>query len=91
MLILNVLVYCWSLCTVLHLQPHPKQLSEQFACLYLKGKSSGLFFFFFLLPLAGILGNFKQLKYQLTYGPLTLSWKCQAFIFSILMNSHQLF
>lgn len=50
MLILNVLVYCWSLCTVLHLQPHAKQLSEQFACLYLKGKSSGLFFFFFFSP-----------------------------------------
>ena len=71
-----------------HPHPHPKQLNEQFACLYLKGKSSGHFFPFLL---AGILGNFKQFKYQLTHVPLTLSWKCQAFIFSILMNNYQLF
>lgn len=87
MCVLNVLVHCWSVCKA---PPCPKELNEQFACLYLKGKSSGCFVLIFS-PLAGILGNFKQLKYQVTYVLLTLSWKCQAFIFSILMNNHQLF
>lgn len=87
MCILNVLVPDRSLGTV----PSLSQVTQWTICLSTPKRQEFWLLFVVFFPLAGILGNLKQFKYQLTYVPLTLSWKCQTFILSTLMNNYQLF